>query len=83
MENERSKAQEKIMEIYERTMKNCFFYQERGFKDALLNEIGVLRGIMYCMEAEGLYPNDENLSDIEHFIDIQQERKVAEGSWQG
>lgn len=80
MKNETNRIQKEMDEIYKRTMKNCLFYQEKGFKDALLNEIGVLRGVVYCMETVGLMPDHENFSDFLHFIDIQQERKIAEGS---
>lgn len=44
-------AEDKLLYLYNRTMKNCRFYMENGKEDHLLNEIGVLRGIAYCMEA--------------------------------
>ena len=42
---------ENLMDIYNRTYRNCEFYRAQGNKAALLNEIGVLRGIVYCLEA--------------------------------
>lgn len=41
----------KLMPLYNRTIKNIRFYQENGKEKELLNEIGVLRGIVYCMAA--------------------------------
>ncbi|MBQ6413289.1 MAG: hypothetical protein IJI19_07415 [Ruminococcus sp.] len=38
---------EDMIRLYERTYKNCLFYQSEGRKVELLNEIGVLRGIVY------------------------------------
>lgn len=42
---------EKVLELYSRTYRNCEHYKEEGNEKALLNEIGVLRGIAYCLEA--------------------------------
>ena len=58
---------ETIRDIYIRTMNNCKFYKEKGDSASLLNEIGVLRGIAYCMEITGVpYPDfDEFKSMIE------------------
>jgi len=42
---------EKLLRLYCRTYKNCLFYKEQGDEKALLNEVGVLRGIVYCLEA--------------------------------
>ena len=41
---------EKLDAIYERTMRNCHFYKDEGKNRHLLNEIGVLRGISYCLD---------------------------------
>ena len=46
----------KLRKLYERTMSNCQFYEREGKQAHLLNEIGVLRGIAYCMEAFGEPP---------------------------
>lgn len=40
-----------LLELFDRTFKNCEFYEQEHDNDALLNEIGVLRGIMYCIES--------------------------------
>lgn len=40
-------------DIYNRTMNNCKFYEKENQALKLLNEIGVLRGISYCLENEG------------------------------
>ena len=37
---------ENLMEIYNRTYRNCEFYRAQGKKYAMLNEIGVLRGVV-------------------------------------
>ena len=80
LENRNSRVISEMDEIYKRTMQNCLFYQEKGFKDALLNEIGVLRGVVYCMETVGLMPDRETFSDFLRFLDVQNERKKVEGS---
>lgn len=38
-----------LIDLYNRTYNNCVFYKNEGKDAALLNEIGVLRGIMYCL----------------------------------
>ena len=59
-------------EVYNRTMNNCKFYEKENQALKLLNEIGVLRGISYCLENEGdtSFYND---NDFLHFIDLQNE----------
>ena len=42
---------ENIISIYNRTYNNCKFYFEKGENRRLLNEIGVLRGIVYCIQS--------------------------------
>ena len=59
-----------VIEIYNRTMKNCKFYEREGKKPELLNEIGTLRGVAYCVEALGECPHNDELF---HFIEIQNE----------
>ena len=61
-----------MKEIFERTMKNCRFYEKSGDAASLLNEIGCLRGVAYCLEAEGCCPHSE---EFLHFIELQQELK--------
>lgn len=42
-----------IWNIYNRTKNNCLFYEKEGQTQSLLNEIGALRGVAYCVEATG------------------------------
>lgn len=63
-----------IKDVYERTMNNCKFYEKEGDKASLslLHEIGVLRGVAYCMEIIGMpFVND----DFMRFINKQQDLK--------
>lgn len=41
---------EKLVKIFNRTLKNCEFYEREQNYPALLNEIGCLRGIAYSIE---------------------------------
>lgn len=43
--------EDNMIAIFERTLNNCEFYKDEGKEAHLLNEIGVLRGIAYCIEA--------------------------------
>ena len=56
-----------FLELYERTYNNCVFYRESGKKKELLNEIGALRGIAYCIEA-AVGENMEHLIDYPNFV---------------
>ena len=47
-----------IQAIYDRTLRNCMFYLSEGKEISLANEIGVLRGIVYCMEELGMIMPD-------------------------
>lgn len=60
-----------MIEAYNNTLKNCKFYEEQGNKNALLNEIGVLRGIFYCMEIAGIKGLNTLVKDFNYYIDIQ------------
>ena len=62
-------AQETMMSIYMRTLNNCKFYQKKEMKASLLNEIGVLRGIAYCLELAGFSVYD--LPEFLDYINIQ------------
>ncbi len=44
------REREILMNLYNRTLSNCTYYNSKGMKNSLLNEIGVLRGILYCIE---------------------------------
>ena len=69
------------MAIYERTYRNCAFYRNEGNETALLNEIGVLRGIVYCLEAIVGEDNVYRLINSSAFCDMidEQQRIKNEG----
>ncbi len=72
----------KLIEIYKRTLDNCKFYEKEQKPLNLINEIGVLRGVAYCMtEAAGMKLElmTATFEDFLHFIHIQEELKKAEG----
>lgn len=73
---------ETVMEIYERTYRNCVFYRNEGHEIALLNEIGVLRGIFYCLEAIVGEKNVYRLVDYAAFVEMinEQQRMKNEGA---
>ena len=52
-----------MKELYERTIRNCEYYEKNKDFTRLLNEIGVLRGIAYCLENDG-----QCVQDDERFI---------------
>lgn len=70
-------------EIYKRTMDNCKLYERQYneyhnivFKKHLLNEIGTLRGVAYCMEVATEYTFIDNPiddPDFVHFVGIQEQ----------
>ncbi len=68
---ENQNLEKRLMAIWNRTLKNCKFYEEEKKYSNLLNEIGVLRGITYAYEelTDSLPISDEFL----HFIDVQNE----------
>jgi len=59
---------EKLLEIFNRTMQNCEFYEAEKQDTKLLNEIGCLRGIAYCLESVGICPHSEKFL---YYINIQ------------
>lgn len=64
---------ETIIDVYNRTMNNCKTHIQYDNTASLLNEIGVLRGVAYCMEIVGIpYPN---FTEFQEMIDIQQKLK--------
>ena len=67
---------ENIIQIYNRTYSNCIFYYEKGDNRRLLNEIGTLRGIVYCIAAivgEGSVNNVIDFPAFAEMIDKQNE----------
>lgn len=65
-----------ITKMFTRTINNCNYYEENNMTKSLLNEIGCLRGIAYCMEEMGLCPH--NFPDFLRLIKKQQELLEAE-----
>ncbi len=63
---------ETFTDIFERTLRNCEFYEKEKKPNALCNEIGVLRGIMYCMEIVGICPHTDKAM---HYIEMQEKFK--------
>lgn len=58
-----------MKELYERTIRNCEYYEANKDFKRLLNEIGVLRGIAYCLENNGQCVHaDERFI---HYIEMQ------------
>ena len=67
----------KMKDIFERTKNNCRFYEKEGKQSSLLNEIGVLRGIAYCLEVmTGKLPLDDD--EFLRLISIQNDMKNQE-----
>lgn len=63
-----------IQNVYDRTYRNCEFYLSEGKEIALANEIGVLRGICYCMEELGM----DIPGNLMTMIEIQQRLKAKD-----
>ena len=59
----------KLMDLFNRTLSNCEFYENKNRTTSLLNEICVLRGIAYCLEALNI--DVLELSAFQHYIEIQ------------
>lgn len=59
-----------LINIYDRTLKNCKYYERENKPASLNNEIGVLRGVAYCMEVCGLCVHGDD--DFLHFISKQE-----------
>lgn len=67
------KEEEEIRKVFIRTVGNCCWYESKGDKASLLNEIGVLRGLSYAMDNIGLCPHVN--FHFMHFMSLQQELK--------
>lgn len=64
---------ETIADVYNRTIENCRFYEKEKDDLGLLNEIGALRGVAYCMEIVGVpFPD---YTEFQRFIAIQRKLK--------
>jgi len=57
-----------LLDTYERTLKNCEFYEKEEDYAHLLNEIGVLRGAAYGLEENGICVHTP---EHHHFIEVQ------------
>ena len=57
------KEQNKINEIYFRTLRNIMYYIDEKKWEHLLNEIGCFRGIIYTMEQLKM-PHIDDMSEI-------------------
>lgn len=65
-------ADKKIKQDFAQHIKNCIYYEEKNDKNALLNEIGVVRGLSYAMQMIGVCPfHNTNTDKFLHFIDMQ------------
>ena len=64
-----------LMSLYNRTLKNCEFYEKENNTACLLSEIGCLRGIAYCMELSGADP--VQLHGLQYFIEVSNNIKSA------
>ena len=61
----------RLYRLYNRTLNNCMYYEEERKTLELINEIGVLRGIAYCLQAHG-DPIDD-FDNFAHFMNVQTE----------
>lgn len=59
-----------VIGLFERTMNNCKYYDEKKMYNHLLNEIGVLRGIAYVLELTDTCPHTD---EFLYFINKQEE----------
>ena len=69
------KEKTEIIQVFERTLNNCRYYEKNNKTISLANEIGVLRGVAYTMEAVGLCPHTDSFL---YYIDVQQKFKDME-----
>lgn len=61
-----------FIESYTRTLNNCKFYEKEGKYWSLMNEIGVLRGLMYGMEMVSICSGyDFDVSEAEYYMELQ------------
>jgi transcriptional regulator with XRE-family HTH domain len=50
--------------IFNRTLNNCIYYEKEGTQAQLLNEIGALRGVLYCLESVGIRPQSIKMYNL-------------------
>ena len=61
---------ESIVSIYNRTYNNCEYYLKNNDNKRFLNEIGALRGIVYCLETTIGTGNIYAVIDYRSFVDM-------------
>lgn len=66
-----------IRHRFEVTLKNCQTYEQLGLRNNLMNEIGVLRGVHYCMDLAKTPVDPDDEREFFRFIEIQQKMKDA------
>ena len=57
-------SKETLPFIFNRTLNNCIYYEKAGKQAHLLNEIGALRGVLYCLESVGIKPQSRKMYDL-------------------
>lgn len=73
-----TKEKNKMIELLDRTYYNCLYYKENNKEYSLANEIGVLRGIAYCLsDVAGICPHNDDFMEM---IDIQQRLKEKDNN---
>ena len=65
----------RLMDLYNRTLRNCNFYESKSDIVNLIAEIGCLRGIAYCLQECGVDPL--TLPELVRYIYISNERKES------
>ena len=68
----------KMLEIFDRTKRNCRSYEKEGKEIGLINEIGCLVGVAYCLQAAGFNPTED--TEFLRLINIQQELKAKDNN---
>ena len=64
-----------MMILYDRTLRNCQYYESKNDIPNLIAEIGCLRGIAYCLQVCGTDPL--TLPELVRYIYISNERKES------
>lgn len=71
--------EEAIHDIFIRTMNNCDLYFRKRKMVSLANEIGVLRGISYCIELmDGVNLSMEESEKYKYYLSVQQSLKEVD-----
>lgn len=71
--------EKELRHIFIRTLRNCDFYLREQKMVSLANEIGVLRGISYCIDIMGGEILDpEEYEKLNYYISVQQSLKEVD-----